>query len=56
VPYCDYFFTEKNLRHLLKMNSLSYDKEYSCKIVSKQSEVLKLLMEIEANTVLEVLN
>ncbi|CAH9067344.1 hypothetical protein PSECIP111854_04082 [Pseudoalteromonas sp. CIP111854] len=55
VPYCDYFFTEKNLRHLLKMNSLSYDKEYSCEIVSKQSEALKILTDIETKRDLEVL-
>jgi len=49
LPYCDYFFTEKNLKHLLTMNSLSYDKEYHCKIASKPRDALKLLSEIKAN-------
>jgi len=49
VPYCDYFFTEKNLRHLLEMNSLSYDREYNCEIASKQNEVLRILEKIKAN-------
>ena len=53
VPYCDYFFTEKNLRHLLKMNSLSYDREYNCKIISKQNEVLRILERIKANKQLQ---
>lgn len=48
VPYCDFFFTEKNLRHILKLNSLAYDKEYCCEVVSKPGEVLKTLKELEA--------
>lgn len=47
LPYCDYFFTEKNLKHLLTMNSLAYDKEYDCKIASKQRDVLEILKKIK---------
>lgn len=46
LPYNDYFFTEKNLKHLLTINSLTYDKEYNCKIVSKHREVLEVLERI----------
>lgn len=51
VPYCDYFFTEKNLRHLLKLNSLSYDRKYNCEIASKPSDALKVLEKIKAKNV-----
>lgn len=34
LPYCDYFFTEKRLMHLLSQKSLSFDKLYNCEIHS----------------------
>lgn len=46
IPYCDYFFTEKNLKHLLTMNKLSYDKEFSCEVISKPKDVLATLTKI----------
>jgi len=48
LPYCDYFFTEKNLKHLLTLNSMAYDREYDCKIISKQKDVLEALEDIKA--------
>lgn len=48
VPYCDYLFTEKNLRHLLRTNSLSYDVEYECNVISKPKEVLDALSKIRS--------
>lgn len=49
LPYCDYFFTEKNLKHILTMNSLAYEKEYDCRISSKHRDVLDVLKKIKAN-------
>jgi hypothetical protein len=34
LPYCDFFFTEKNLRELVIRNNLKYDKKYDCAVVS----------------------
>ena len=35
LPYCDYFFTEKRLTHMITQNLLKLDKDYSCKVMSK---------------------
>jgi len=48
IPYCDFFFTEKNLRHLLKTNTLAYDKEYNCEVVSKPKDVFQALKYINS--------
>jgi len=32
LPYCDFFFTEKRLAHLLTQNLLGFDKFYQCNI------------------------
>ena len=47
VPYCNYFFTENNLRHLLNINTLSYDKEYNCEIVSKKNGYIRVSQNVE---------
>ncbi len=46
IPYCDYFLTEKNLKHLLELHSSAFDKEFNCKIASTPSDSLLLLQSI----------
>lgn len=46
IPYCDMFFTEKSLKHLLESKSLAYDKEYGCKIAAKPTDALSLAQTI----------
>jgi len=48
VPYCDYFFTEKNLKYLLTINSLAFDKEYNCEIASAPKDVQRALEGVGA--------
>lgn len=45
LPYCDYFFTETSLAHLIR-NALSLDSKFDCKVSSTASNALKLLQEI----------
>jgi hypothetical protein len=45
LAYCDYFATEKPLRHLV-MNDLKFDEEYEVKVVSEPSEFLGLIEQI----------
>jgi hypothetical protein len=51
LPYCDYFFTEKRLMHLLTQKSLSFDKLYNCEVQSNVSKVITSLkgLLVEAN-------
>lgn len=41
LPYYDYFFTEKNLAHVIKANGL--DVSYQCTVESKPDRVLQIL-------------
>ena len=43
LPYCDYFFTEKRLAHLVTQNQFSYDKKYKCQVQSKVNCAVSLL-------------
>lgn len=43
LPYCDYFFTEKRLSHLLTQKLLSYDKMYSCIVKSSLKDAVTIL-------------
>lgn len=46
LPYCDYFFTEKRLTHLITQNLLSFDKLYGCEVCSKAGDALESLKSI----------
>ena len=50
LPYCDYFFTEKRLMHLLTQKSLSFDKLYECEIQSNVNKVIATLRGLVAKT------
>lgn len=43
LPYTDYFFCEKQLKHIVTQNSLGHDKLYSCEVASKPSDALRIL-------------
>ncbi|MGY8915890.1 MAG: hypothetical protein ACKVJF_12515, partial [Flavobacteriales bacterium] len=43
LPYCDAFFTEKRLAHLITQKATSYDKKYSCVVATSVSEALEAL-------------
>jgi hypothetical protein len=43
LPYCDAFFTEKRLAHLITQKATSYNKHYSCSIASSISDAIKIL-------------
>jgi hypothetical protein len=44
LPYFEYFFTERSLCNMIKESK--YDKKYSCKVISKDTEILNLLESI----------
>ncbi len=43
LGYCDYFFTEKSLCHLLTNKPLEYDKKYGCTVVADENSILNIL-------------
>jgi hypothetical protein len=43
LPYCDYFFTEHNLRDLVTRKHLSYDKLFNCKVTSLVEDAIDFL-------------
>jgi hypothetical protein len=43
LPYCDYFFTEKNLRELVIKKNLGYDKKYDCAVVSSVRNAISVI-------------
>lgn len=47
LPYCDFFFTEKRLTHLLTQKILAYDKLYSCMVFSKLEQAIATLESIK---------
>ena len=48
LPYCDAFFTEKRLTHLITQKATSYDKKYSCVVASSVSEALDAIKVLKA--------
>jgi hypothetical protein len=46
VPYCDYFLTEANLRHLLYDKNLKLDTLFRCKTISDITDAIKELSQI----------
>ena len=48
LPYCDYFFTERALHHLLKDGNLRFKEYFDCKTVFTSTEALAAL---EARTI-----
>ena len=46
LPYCDAFFTDKRLAHLITQKATSYDRKYSCKVASSVSESLNALQNL----------
>lgn len=45
IPYCDCFFTEKRLAHLVTQKITGYDKQYNCNVQSSVKGVNKVLSE-----------
>ncbi|EAQ80497.1 hypothetical protein [Blastopirellula marina] len=43
LPYCDLFFTERSLCHLLRDRNLKFEYQFTCQAVYKPSEALKLV-------------
>lgn len=46
LPYCDYFFTEKNLREFIVRKNLAYDDKYNCMVVSSIIEAVTEIHQI----------
>jgi hypothetical protein len=46
LPYCDYFFTERQLKHLITQPLLHLDKLFGCTVVSRPQDACNLLDEI----------
>ena len=46
VPYCDYFLTEANLRHLMCDKNLKLDTFFRCKTISDITDAIKELSQI----------
>lgn len=46
LPYCDAFFTEKRLAHLITQKATGYDQKYSCAVCSSVSGALSLLQSL----------
>ena len=46
LPYCDAFFTEKRLAHLITQKATGYDKKYACAVSSSVSGALGLLQSL----------
>ncbi len=46
VPYCDYFLTEANLRHLVCDKNLKFDALFRCKTISDITDAIKELSQI----------
>lgn len=44
LPYCDYFFTERSLAHLITQKNLSFDRLYGCKVESNIKAAHKALL------------
>ena len=48
LGYCDYFFTEKRLCHLVTQDLLKYDTLFNCKTLWKLDDVVECLQELES--------
>ncbi|MBK9579809.1 MAG: hypothetical protein IPO40_22300 [Fibrobacteres bacterium] len=46
LPYCDYFFTEKNLESIINKRKKPLSLVYDCKTISSPNEVLSILQSI----------
>lgn len=46
LPFCDYFFTERRLAHLVTQNQLGFDKLYNCKVESRLDAVISTLDDL----------
>ena len=46
ILYCDYFFTEKRLAHLVTQKITGYDKQYNCNVQSSVYGANKVLSEL----------
>lgn len=47
LGYCDYFFTEKRLCHLVTQDLLKYDKLFKCKTIWKLDDAVECLRTLE---------
>jgi len=48
LPYTDYFFCEKQLRHIVTQSSLSLVDLYDCQVISNLDEILNVLESISS--------
>lgn len=46
LPYCDFFFTERSLAHLVTQKNLAFDQVYSCKVGSNITFAHEALFEV----------
>lgn len=46
IPYCDYFFTEKYIKHVVTTEPLKYDKKFKCKVLANPKEILEVLKSL----------
>ncbi len=46
LPYCDFFFTEKNLREFVVRKNLAYDTKYNCIVVSSLTDAVSEMSRI----------
>lgn len=46
LPYCDYFFTEKNLREFVVRKNMAYDAKYNCTVVSSIIDAVSEIHQI----------
>lgn len=47
LPYCDYFFTEKNLREFIIRKNLGYDRKYDCAVVSSVRNAVSVIKDLD---------
>lgn len=46
IPYCDYFLTETNLRHLVYDKNLKFDTLFRCRTISSINDAIEELVKI----------
>jgi len=46
IPYCDYFLTEANLRHLVYDRNMKFDTLFRCKTISDINDAIEKLSQI----------
>ena len=50
LPYCEYFFAEKQLTHIVTQGLLGFDKVYGCEVIAKPQAALAVLERLLQDT------